>query len=549
MTPPPAPSGGPARLARWLPLVGWVAGSDRRSLRDDAVAGLTVAAMLVPQSMAYAALAGMPPVTGLYAATVPVVVYALLGTSAQLAFGPVAIVALLTASTLAPIADGDPGTYVALAGMLAVLVGAIQLGLGLLRAGRLTSVLSHPVVSGFTSAAAIVIATSQLGSLLGIDVGRPDGWLDRLGTLVAGLPHLHAPTAFVGAVAVVALLAGRRLRRRVPVALLVVAAATAAVPVLGLDAAGVATIGEVPRGLPGPTLPAAPSAAIAALLPGAAVIALVAYLEGLSVARAVAIRTRDRVDPDRELVASGAANLAAGVIQAFPVAGGFSRTAVNHAAGARTPLAGVAAALGVLLALLVFAPLVTTLPEAVLAAVVVVAVTALVDVRGAIHVARIEPTDGVALAVTFLATLLVGVEEGIAIGIVAALALTWWRSGPPWHGRVRVPEPGVVAVDGPLVSSTSVRLLDAVDGVLAAAPGDAIVLDLSGVPVADATGVQGLVAVDAACAGAGVTLHLAGAGPGIVVPLERGHLAARFAGRGHPDVPAALRAVSAHSAR
>ena len=545
-------------LARRLPLLGWLQRADAGSHRADLVAGLTVAAMLVPQSMAYAALAGMPPVTGLYAATVPLVAYAVLGTSGQLAFGPVAIVSLLTASTLAPLAGGDPGRYIALAGLLALLVGGIQVLLGLLRAGRLTGLLSHPVISGFTSAAAIVIATSQLDKLLGVSIGRPDSWLARLGAIATELPSTHLPTLVVGGLAIAMLVFGRRLHPRFPTALVVVVLATAAVPLLGLEARGVAVLGQVPGGLPRPSLPSAPLDTIVALLPGAVIIALLSYLEGISVARAVAARTRDRIDPDQELLASGAANLAAGVFQAFPVAGGFSRTAVNHAAGARTPLATLVTAATVLLALLVMAPLFTTLPEVVLAAVVVTAVAKLVDVREARHAWQVERTDGIALTVTFLATLLLGVELGIGLGIAVSLLLSLWRVGVPRIEVERSQDGVVFHVEGDLLPASSTRLLEVLEDHLDApggcgdhldAPGgcgDHLVLDLSGVPSADVSGINAIAALDVACQAAEVELHLAGMREGVRAPLERAHLAERFAARSHLDVAAALTAIGHH---
>jgi sulfate permease, SulP family len=540
------------RLDRRIPFLRWMRGSDRAARRADVLAGLTVAAMLVPQAMAYAALAGMPPVTGLYAATVPLVAYALLGTSGQLAVGPVAIVSLLTASTLAPLADGDPGRYVTLAALLALLVGVIQVTLGLLRAGRLTSMLSHPVVSGFTSAAAIVIATSQLDKLFGLRVEDADGVVARLTAIVTGLGATHVPTLLVGTTAIVLLVAGRRLGNRVPTPLLVVALATVAVPLLGLDDLGVATLGAVPGGFPVPGLPTAPLETILALLPGAVIIALLSYLEGISVARAIATRTRDRIDPDQELLASGAANLAASVVQAFPVAGGFSRTAVNHAAGARTPLASLVTAAGVLLALLVLAPLFTTLPQVVLASVVLVAVVKLIDVPEAVHAWQVERTDGIALAITFLATLLIGVEIGIGIGIAASLLLSLWRVGVP-RTALDVDDGrggATITVEGPLLPASGVRLLELVEEHLATLPERpgtersdpaVLALDLSGVPSTDLSGVQALAAVDAACGAAGVELHLTGVRPGVLGPLERAHATHRFEGR--------LRTLGAQRAR
>ena len=536
---------------RWLPLLGWLHRSDRVSRRSDLLAGLTVGAMLVPQGMAYAALAGMPPVTGLYASVVPLVVYAMLGTSGQLAFGPVAIVSLLTASTLAPLAGGDPGTYIALAGMLALLVGAIQLALGLLRAGRLTSLLSHPVISGFTSAAAIVIATSQLDKLLGLSIGRPDGWLARIAAIGGDLGSVHLPTLMVGIVAITALVLGRRLGKRVPVPLLVVVLATAAVPVFGLDGAGIAVLGEVPGGLPLPSLPSAPLDTVLALLPGALIIALLSYLEGISVARAIARRTRDRIDPDQELIASGAANLAAGVFQAFPVAGGFSRTAVNHGAGARTPLASIVSAASVLLALLLVAPLLRTLPQVVLAAVVVTAVIRLVDLRTAIQAWRIERTDGIALFITFVATLVIGVEIGIGIGIGASLLLSLWRVGIPRFEVERRDHATLLRVEGALLPASSVRLLELIEAEFDAdaVPGGRVVLDLSGVPSADLSGVEALVSLDDLCRERQVELHLASVRRGVRAPLQRAALEERFAGRIHDGPEAALRATEPRAHR
>lgn len=540
-----APGRSSGVIARQVPLLGWLRRADAGSHRADLLAGLTVAAMLVPQGMAYAALAGMPPVTGLYAATVPLVAYAVLGTSGQLAFGPVAIVSLLTASTLAPLAGGDPARYIALAGLLALLVGGIQVLLGLLRAGRLTGLLSHPVISGFTSAAAIVIATSQLDKLLGVSIGRPDGWLARLGAILTQLPATHLPTLVVGVLAIAVLVLGRRYLPRFPTPLVVVILATAAVPLLGLEALGVAVLGEVPGGLPRPSLPTAPLETIVALLPGAVIIALLSYLEGISVARAVAARTRDRIDPDQELLASGAANLAAGLFQAFPVAGGFSRTAVNHAAGARTPIATLVTAAAVLLALLVMAPLFTTLPEVVLAAVVLAAVAKLVDLRDARHAWQVERTDGIALTVTFLATLLLGVELGIGLGIAVSLLLSLWRVGVPRIEVERSPDGVVFHVEGDLLPASSTRLLEVLEDHLDA-PGaceEHLVLDLAGVPSADVSGSNAIAALDVACQASGVELHLAGVREGVRAPLERADLAERFAARSHRDVAAALTAL------
>jgi sulfate permease, SulP family len=342
----------------------------------------------------------------------------------------------------------------------------------------------------------------------------------------------------VGAVSILILVVGRRLSRRIPVALIVVVLTTAAVPMFSLDTIGVAIVGEIPRGFPSPQVPMGVADAALALAPGAVIIALLAYLEGLSVARAIAVRSGDRIDPDQELIASGAANLAAGFFQAFPVAGGFSRSAVNHAAGARTPLAGIVAAAGVLVTLLVAAPLLSTLPQVVLAAVVLVAVTGLVDVRGAVHAWRVERTDGVALLVTFLATLLIGVEIGIGIGIVVSLVLSLYRVGSPGIEILDEPNATTLRVDGPLLPASGVALRDTVDAVLGQRErervGMRIFLDLTGVPSADGSGVDALVAIDHACAATGTALWLIGVRDGVLAPLRRAGQMDRFGDRIRP---------------
>lgn len=413
------------RGARWL-LPWWVAGYRLADLRADALAGLTVAVLLVPQALAYAALADLPPVVGLWAATLPLLAYALVGTSGQLAIGPVAIVALLTASAVGPRADGDPATAVALAGALALMAGGLQLALGLLRLGRVAAVLSHPVVLGFTSGAAIVIALTQVPGLLGIDAPRSADALGAASAAAERLGQAHPASLAVGTLAVVALLVGGRLLPRAT-PLLVLVLATGASALLGLAGLGVSVVGEVPAGLPAPTLPAVSSQDLVALLPAAAAIALIGFAEGLSVARALAERTGARISADRELVATGLANIAAGTMRAMPVAGGFSRSAVNHQAGARTPVAGLVTAGLMVVVALALTPLLEPLPQPVLAAVIVTAVLRLVSLRALGGLLRRTPGDGIVAVTTFAATLALGVEAGLAVGIAAGLLHRGWQ--------------------------------------------------------------------------------------------------------------------------
>lgn len=425
-------------LARFLPIVGWLPRYDRADLPGDLTAGLTVAVMLVPQSMAYALLAGLPPVVGLYAALVPPAIYALFGTSRQLAVGPVAMDSLLVAMGVGALAQQGTDTYLAMAVLLGAMVGAIQLVLGLVRAGFLVNFLSKPVVSGFTSAAALIIGFSQLKHLLGVDLPRDHRVHLLLWEAVGKLGQTHVATLAIGAGAVLALLAVKRAQRKLgralPGPLAVVAAGTLVVTFAGLDGAGgVKVVGEVPAGLPGFALPALDTGWMVDLLPTALTVALVAFMEAISVARFVASREKYRVDPNQELVGLGMANLGGALTGGYPVAGGFSRTAVNVQAGARTPLASLITAALVGLTLVALTPLFRHLPVAALAAIIMVAVFGLVDLETARRLWRTSRPDFALLALTFVATLQLGITEGIATGVGASLAWFVVRSTRPHY--------------------------------------------------------------------------------------------------------------------
>jgi sulfate permease, SulP family len=551
-----------ALLERRVPLVGLLRHYPTHLLRGDVTAGLTTAVMLIPQAMAYAALAGMPPITGLYASIVPIAVYALLGTSGSLAFGPVAIVSLLTASAVAPLADGDPATYVALAGALALMVGALQLLLGVLRLGVVVDLLSHSVISGFTSAAALIIATSQLRALTGITADGGDTFLAEATAILGAVADLHPATLAVGLVSIGVLVVLKRRFRRFPGPLAVVVLMTTAAVWLGLGDRGVALLGEVPSGFPAPGLPAVGLDQLQALLVPALTIALLSFMEGISVAKAIASRTGARVDSSQELIASGAANVSAGLFQAFPVAGGFSRTAVNFQAGARTPLASLITAAMVLLSVLVLTPLFTNLPKAVLAAIVVVAVAGLVDVAGARRAWRTDRWDVAMLAITFVATLALGVEIGIGVGVASSLVLLTARSARPHIAELGlVPETGryrnvgrfhtrtdprvlLVRVDGALLfanAQTVTRRLEA----MAAERGpelEAVVLDAAAVADIDGDGVHVLDELERTLEIRSVAMHLATVRGPVRDALARADRWRRWVddGRVHEDVEAAL---------
>jgi SulP family sulfate permease len=417
-----------------LPLARSLQRYGRADLWTDVAAGLTVGVVLIPQGMAYALIAGLPPVFGLYAAVVPMAVYALLGTSRHLSVGPAAMAALLVASGVAPLAGGDPNRYLTIAVFLSALVGAIQLLMGLARAGFLVNLLSHPVLGGFTAAAAVMIATSQLGALAGVDLGT-----GHVHEILAALAHswrdVHLLTVAVGGSAIAAGLGLRAAFPRLPAPMLIVVAGTAASWFFGFGHLGVQIVGEIPSGLPVPAVPGlaipglrdlgghiSPSD-IRALLPVAGAIALVGFMESIAVAKVYASRFRYDLDADQELRALGISNLAAALFQSFPVTGGFSRTAVNADAGAKTQVAALVSA-GVIAVTLVFlTPLFHHLPKAILAAIIVVAVAGLVDVKGARELWRIDRKDFALMLVTFVATIFLGIEEGILIGAGLSMAV------------------------------------------------------------------------------------------------------------------------------
>ena len=422
---PPAPpvASAPSALATFVPVTQWLRGYRRPDLSADLRAGATVAVLLIPQAMAYAALAGVPPITGLYAAMVTLVVYAVFGTSRYISVGPVAIDSLLTAAAVAPLADGDPGTYLALASALAVLVGLFQFAAGVARLGALVNFLSAPVISGFTSAAALTIAATQLKDLLGLDLSAPiTTFLDAVREIVPALDTYDPTTALLGLGTILGLLALKRWAPSLPGPLVAVTVVTAVVWVTGWDTT-VRVVGDIPAGLPVPGWPDAGLSDLRALLPSAAAIALISYMESISTGTAFARRTRSRVDPDQELIAVGLANTTSGLVQGFPVAGGFSRGAVNFNAGARTPMSGVIASALIVIALFTATPLLAHLPKVALAAVIVVAVASLIDVRGALAIWRVRPSDLVSLLVTAVATLILGPAAGLGVGVVVSLAL------------------------------------------------------------------------------------------------------------------------------
>lgn len=427
-------------LGRFIPALRWLPNYNvQRNFGTDLSSGIILAVLIIPQSMAVALLAGLPPIYGLYASTVPTLLYALFGSSRHLNIGPMAIVALLTFAGVANLATPGSQEYIGLVLLLALMTGVFQVLLGALRAGFIVKFFSHAVISGFMAASAIIIATSQLDNLLGqnLDTDQPvyriyaEAWRER--------GQIDTETALIGLGSVAVLLAYRfvvpRLPRslillisKFPAQLILVAAGTILAWQLGLHDRGVDIVGDIPRGLPRPTLPEVTSEALVKLMPAVVSITLIGYIEAVSVGKTIAAREKERIDSNQELTALGLANVSAAFFSGFPVSASLSRTAVNYQSGARSQVSSMIGAFLIVLTLLFLTPLFYYLPKAVLAAIIMVAVSGLITTREIRRYYQIRRLDGITLALTFIATLALGVEYGILIGVVFSLLVFIWHS-------------------------------------------------------------------------------------------------------------------------
>lgn len=416
-----------ASWLRWLtvifPALIWLVAYDRRDLRSDIQAGATVAALLVPQGMAYALLAGMPPIHGLYASTLPLILYALSGTSRQLSVAPVALDSLLVATGIGVLATSGTEQFVHLAIVLALIVGLLQLTMGLLRMGFVVNFLSQPVLTGFTAAAALIIAVSQLRHLLGFSVASAAGFFPMLQTTLLKLPEFHLWTAGLGVAGVVYLVLGKRLRLPLPAAIVLLAVTTLLSWWLALEQKGVAVVGSVPQGLPLPALVLPSLDEVQALFPLALTLACIGFMQAISVGKGFASRYGYRVNADAEFRALGISNLGSHLVGGFPVTGGLSRSAVNANAGARTQLAAIISAALVVLVLLFFTPLFYHVPIASLAAIIMTSVMGLIKIDEMKYLIRVKKVEGIVLLTTLLVTLLMGISTGLLAGIGSAMLL------------------------------------------------------------------------------------------------------------------------------
>ena len=526
----------------WLPA--WLRSYRPAWLAGDITAGVIVTVMLIPQSLAYALLAGLPPEVGLYASILPIVAYALLGSSMTLAVGPVAVASLMTASALQPLATAGSAEYVSLAIQLSLISGVMLLAFGALRLGFLAYFLSHPVISGFITGSAVLIAVGQLKYILGVKVAGSDV-LETLIGLARALPQTRPVTVAIGVASLLFLLLARRYlapvltRLGVPAKaaelmaklapMVAVIASTAVVGLFKLnETAGVSVVGNVPQGLPQLTLSLPGLSTLGQLWLPALLITLIGFVESVSVAQSLALKRQQRIQPNRELLGLGAANVASALSGGYPVTGGFARSVVNFAAGAHTPLAGVISAGLMALVIAALTGLFYYLPHAVLAATIIVAVTSLIDLKTLKEAWRYDRADALSLLATAVGVVALGVEVGILMGVALSLAVLVWRSSHPHMAVVgRVPGtehfrnverhavqtvPGLLAlrVDESLLFANASVLEDRVEALLAHDPAvRRVLLICSAVNQIDATALGVLTQLERSLAIRGIEFMLA----------------------------------------
>jgi SulP family sulfate permease len=553
---------------RWFPILSWSRHYRSEHLAADGLAAVIVTLMLIPQSLAYALLAGVSPQAGLYASMAPLVLYALMGSSNTLAVGPAAVTSLMTAAAIGAVATQGSASYAQAAVWLALLSGVIMLLMGAVRLGFVANFLSHPVISGFVSASGLLIAASQLKHVLGVPLHGSTLWEIAL-ELPQQLGHVHAPTLMMGVGMLVFLLWARRraksllqyfgLSARVADMVAKSAPVLALLLSMGLSgffdlaAQGMKVVGHVPSGLPSvawPSWDASSKAMVRDLWLPAVLISLVGFVESVSVGQSLAARRRERIDPDAELRALGLSNLGAGLTGGFPVTGGFSRSVVNFDAGARTPAAGILTAVGLALAALYLTPALYHLPQATLAATIMVAVLTLVDFSVFPRMWHYARADFAALTLTFGLTLAMGVEVGLPAGVLLSLLTLLYRTSRPHIATVgQVPgtehyrnvqrhavqtHPHLlgVRVDESLYFANTRVLEDYIATQVAAHPSVRhVILQCTAVNDIDASALESLEAIHSRLAASGVQLHLSEVKGPVMDRLNRSHLLQQLSGQ------------------
>jgi sulfate permease, SulP family len=554
----------PTRVERLLPCLAWPRPT-ARGLRADLLAGLAVALLVIPQSLAYAQLAGVPAQHGLYAAIVPCIVGVLFGSSAILSTGPAAMTSLLAATSVGALAVAGSQSYIENVLLLALLSGLFQVAFGLARAGVLLNLLSQPVLVGFINAAAIVIALSQVPALTGISLPPPSNVVLSTLDLLGSLHRMHLPSLALGLLALALLLAFKRFAPRLPGVLLMVLALTLLSQGIGFAESGGAVVGRIPAGLPSLAVPTMSWRATVTLLPAAFVIALVSFMEAMSSCKIVALKTRTRWDENHELIGQGLAKVAAAFAQAMPVSGSFSRSALNLSSGALSGYSSLFAAAFVLLALALFTPFLQHLPKPALAAMIMLAVLNLIDVQAMRNAWKVSRDDGLAATLAFIATLAFApnIQNGILAGIVFSLVAFIYRRMLPrlttlglggdgrLHELGNADRIGVLRFDAALFFANASFFEDAVLRMERENPGlKFIVVQASAINLLDATGVEMLRGLVRHLRESGIALVLSQAKPQLLDVAERSGLFAAIGRENfYPSDEAALAAVQARLGR
>jgi len=531
----------PTGLGKYIPIAGWLPRYQRAWLRFDLVAGLTAAAVVIPQAMAYAGIAGLPVEVGLYTALVPMLIYVLLGTSRPLSVSSTSTISLLTATALAPVAQGgDPASYLVAASTLAFLVGVFLLLAGLLRLGFLANFISLPVLTGFKAGIGLVILVGQLGKVLGMPLEKGPVFQTIL-QIVRNLDQIHWPTFVLSLGTLAILVFLPRLTKRLPAPLVAVAVGILASALLNLGARGIALVGEIPAGLPSFSLP--DLALVSALWPGALGIALMAFVESIASARAFALHDDPPVDADQELLALGGANLGAGFFQAYPAGGGTSQTAVNDQAGARSQLAEGVTAGVVVVTLLFLAPLIGLMPQATLGALVLVAAAGLIKMDEFQAIGRIRTHELAWAILTFAGVVILGTLEGILVAVlVSMLDIIVQANHPPVYVVGRKPGtdvfrplrdypgdetfPGLLMVrtEGRIYFGNAPRVREKALAFIQREQPKVIVIDSSAVPDIEYTALKHLIDLEERLREAGIALWLAALNPEVLRVVQRSAL-------------------------
>jgi SulP family sulfate permease len=554
-------------LKRYLPILEWGSQYNRTTLVSDLIVGVIVTMMLIPQSLAYAQLAGLPPEVGLYASIAPLILYAIFGTSRTLAVGPVAVASLMTAAAVSQVAKQGTPEYLGAAIALAIISGLLLIVMGILKLGFLANFLSHPVVAGFITASGVQIAAGQLSPVLGIH-SEGETLKDIVISLSQNIMSINLYTSIIGIGSVVFLFLIKSslknfllrigLSPRIsdlfakagPVAALIIT--TVVVGGLGLDNSGVKIVGEVPKGLPSVALPPMDLNLWIKLIVPALLISIVGYVESISVALTFAAKKRQRVDPDQELIALGASNIGAGISGGFPVTGGLSRTVVNYDAGAETPAAGIFTAVGIGLTTLFLTPLLFFLPKATLGAVIIVAVISLVDIKALKHTFNYSKADFAAMLTTIIVTWLAGIEAGLVLGVALSISLHLYSSSRPHiaivgqilgtahfrnvkrHNVVTYSEILSMRIDESLYFPNARFIEDRINAEVAAnSEIKHVILECPAVNAIDISALESLEAINLRLKDGGITFHLSEVKGPIMDRLKKSHFLEELTGKVH----------------